>query len=172
MNHGGGEAVAVQALGDALGAALGAREDQAAPGFLGKQTLQHLLLAVDGNFKGLHAHIFGRLERRTEREARRILQVVLYEVGDGCFHRRREAHGLALFGQNRGDALDGWEKAHVQHAVRFVENQDAQRVEVEELAIEIVFQAARSSYNETRSLANGLKLRALGEAANDERRRH
>ncbi len=34
MNHGGGKALAVQVLGQAFGAALGAREDQAAAGFL------------------------------------------------------------------------------------------------------------------------------------------
>src|SRR5580704_3778300 len=40
VNHRRRKAVPVQALGDALRAALGAGKDQAAPGFLGKQTLQ------------------------------------------------------------------------------------------------------------------------------------
>src|SRR5580658_3712966 len=39
MDHRRGKAVAVQALGDALGAALGAREDEASAGFLRKQSL-------------------------------------------------------------------------------------------------------------------------------------
>ena len=36
VNHGGGDAVAVQGLGDAVGETLGAGEDQAAAGFFGR----------------------------------------------------------------------------------------------------------------------------------------
>ena len=40
------ETFAIQVVGDALGAALGAREDQAAAGFLGEQALEQFLLAI------------------------------------------------------------------------------------------------------------------------------
>src|SRR5260370_5871856 len=46
MNHGGGEALAIQALGNALGAALGSRKHQALSLFLSQQAVQHFLLSV------------------------------------------------------------------------------------------------------------------------------
>ena len=46
VNLGGGKAVVIEAFRDALGATLGAGEDQAAAGFFGKQALQRFLLAV------------------------------------------------------------------------------------------------------------------------------
>ena len=45
VDHGGGKAFAIQILGQALGAALGAGEDQAAAGLFRQQAMKHLLLA-------------------------------------------------------------------------------------------------------------------------------
>ena len=61
VNHGGGKAFTIQVLGQALGAALGAGEDQAASGFLGEQAVEYFLLAVGGDFESLHADVFRRL---------------------------------------------------------------------------------------------------------------
>ncbi len=44
MNHGGGESIAGQIVGQALGPALGAREDEAAAGFFCEQTVEQILL--------------------------------------------------------------------------------------------------------------------------------
>ncbi len=93
-------------------------------------------------------------------------------MSDGCFHRRGKAHRLAVFREYRRDALDGRKKSHVQHAVCFVEDQDAQRVEIEKLAIQVIFQAARSSDNYAGSLADGIELRAFRQSANHEPRGH
>ena len=60
VNHGRGKSLANQALGQPLGSALGAREDQAAARFPGEQALQDFLLAIMGDFKGLHAHVLAR----------------------------------------------------------------------------------------------------------------
>src|SRR5271169_4453846 len=57
---------------------------------------------------------FSRLEDRAERETRRISQVVLHQVSDGCFHGRGKTHALPFLRQDRRDALDGREKTHVQ----------------------------------------------------------
>src|SRR5712671_1857252 len=61
MNHRGANALLIQILGDALGAALGARKYQASAEFFGKQLMERILLAVDGHFKRLQSHIFRRL---------------------------------------------------------------------------------------------------------------
>ena len=58
MNHGRGKSFAAQIPGQPLGSALGARENQAAAGFLGQQSLQHFLLAVGGHFESLEARTF------------------------------------------------------------------------------------------------------------------
>src|SRR5258705_213991 len=61
MNHRGANALLIQILGDALGAALGALKYQASAEFFGKQLMERILLAVDGDFKGLQSDIFRRL---------------------------------------------------------------------------------------------------------------
>ena len=96
------------------------------PVSLASRRVSSLLLAVDGNLEGLHANVFGGLEDGAEREAHRVPHVVLYEMHDRGFQRCREAHGLALFRQDRCDPANGGKKSHVQHAVGFVENQDVQ----------------------------------------------
>ncbi len=63
MNHGGGKSLADQGLGQPLGSALGAREDQAAARLAGEQALQDFLFAVMGNFEGLDAHVLRGLDR-------------------------------------------------------------------------------------------------------------
>ncbi len=62
MNHGGVYAFAIEALGDAFGAALGTGKDQHASGLFAQQLLQHGLFAVGWNFKCLQADVFRRLE--------------------------------------------------------------------------------------------------------------
>src|ERR1700730_12843024 len=161
VNHGCGESLAIETVGDAFGSALGACEYQAASSFLSKQALKQFHLAIQGYFKSLHANIFVGLERGAEGQAHRIPHVVVYETHHGAIHGRGKAHGLATFGKNGDDAANGGEKTHVQHAVGFIENHDAQRVEVEKFAIEVVFQAAGSGHYEASSLANGLKLSAF-----------
>src|SRR5260370_33784684 len=75
MNHGGREALAIQALGNAFRSALGSRKHQALSLFLCKQALQHFLLAVHGYFKRLLTKekgkclVFARTKRGTERIA-------------------------------------------------------------------------------------------------------
>src|ERR1700730_16503329 len=88
-------------------------------------------------------------------------------MDDGGFQRCREAHGLAFFRKDRGDAADGWEKAHVEHAVGFVENQDAEILEIEEAAIEEVLETAGSGYDQARAFTDGAELGAFGEAPYD-----
>ena len=61
VNHGGGKAVAIEILGDAVGGTLGAGEDQAAARFFGQQAIQSLLLAVRADLESLHTNVLGGL---------------------------------------------------------------------------------------------------------------
>src|SRR5580692_1471435 len=88
-------------------------------------------------------------------------------MDDRGFQRFREAHGLAFFRKDGGDATNGWEKAHVEHAIGFVENQNAEILEVEEAAIEEVLEAAGSGHDQACTFTDGAKLGAFGEAPYD-----
>ena len=166
MNHGGGEAVAAQGFGDAVGGALGACEDQASAGFFGQEAHQEAMLLINGDLEGLHADVIGWFERRVERETNWVAKVVLYQVDDRRFQGGGEEQGLALFREDRDDAANGWKEAHVQHAVGFVEDQDLEGVEVEEASVQVIFEAAGGGYYHARAFADGLELGAFGEAAN------
>src|SRR6266853_1501870 len=164
MNHGGGESLAIQALGNALGAALGSRKHEALSFFSSEQTLQHFLLAVHGHFKRLDADVFRWLRGRSERKTHGIAKIILHDARHIAFHGRREAHRLPLFWKDRDDALDRWKKSHVEHAVCFIEDEKTQRVKMEESAVEIIFETPRSRHHQSCSLANGLELCALGQS--------
>src|SRR6267142_2233880 len=170
MNHSGGESLAIQALGNSFGSALGPCKHQALSRFLGQQPLQHLLLSVQGYFERLYAYIFRWLRCRAEGQPHRVAQVILHDAHHVAFHRCGKTHRLAFFWKNRHDAPDRGKKSHVQHAVRFIEDEDAQCVEMKKSAVEVVFEPPRSRHNQPRSLANGLELRTFGQSANDQRR--
>src|SRR5437879_473997 len=167
MNHGGGEASAVQTLGNPFGSALGSRKHQALSLFLGQQALQHFLLAVHGHFKRLHAHILVWFRGRAERKTHGVVQIILYDARHIAFHRRGETHRLPLFWKNRDYALDRGKETHVQHTIRFIEDEHAQRVKVEESTVEVILKPPGSRDYEPCSLANSLQLRAFGQSAND-----
>src|SRR4029077_8021015 len=62
VNHRGMNALAVQVLGDSLGAALGARENEASAALFSKQVSQRVLFTIHGDLVSLKAHIFGWLQ--------------------------------------------------------------------------------------------------------------
>jgi len=170
MNHGGIDTLAIQALGDAFRAALGARENEAAATFVVEEVEQHVWFAVFGDFEGLEPDVFGRLRSRTEGEANGIFCVIAHELCHGAFHRGGEAQSLALLRQYANDATDGREEAHVEHAIGFVEDKRLDASQRDEPAVEIIFEAARRSDDKPRALADSIELAAFRKATNDEPR--
>jgi len=170
MNHGGVDALAVEALGDAFGAALGARENKAAAAFIVEQVVEHIGLAVFGDFEGLETDIFGRLGSGAESEADRILCVIAHELRHGAFHRCGEAESLALARQDADDAPNGREEAHVQHAIGFIEDEGFDAAQRDEPAVEIIFEAAGSGDDEARALSDGIELAAFRQTTDDKPR--
>src|SRR5579862_8611764 len=170
MNHGSVDALAVQVLGDAFGAALGAREDKAAAAFAFEQVEEHVGLAVFGDFEGLETNTLRGFRRRAKREANGIFRVVAHELRHSAFHGGGEAQSLALLRQYADDAADGREEAHVEHAIGFVEDERFDASQRDEPAVEVIFKAAGRSDDEARTLADGVKLAAFRKASNDESR--
>ena len=110
----------------------------------------------------------GRLRNGTLRNAYRTAHVVIHQAGDGGFQGCREAQRLAIARQHRDDATDGRQKAHVEHAIGFVENQGLHRFEANQPAAKEIFQPSRRGYDDPRSGAQGLNLRLLGQTADNE----
>ena len=122
------------------------------------------------NFERLDADILRRLQRRAEGQPHRVPRVVTDQVRDRRFERRRKAHRLAIFGQDRRDSANRGKKSHVQHAVGFIEHQDLQAAEADQAAIEKIFEAARSGHDQTRSAAQRGQLVSFRQAAYDQGR--
>ena len=170
MYHGGVDSLAVEALGDAFGAALGARENKAAAAFVVEQAVKHIGFAVFGNFEGLETDTFGRLGSGAEGEADGILCVIAHELRHAAFHRCGEAESLALARQHADDAANGREEAHVQHAIGFIEDEGFDAAQRDEPAVEIIFEAAGSGDDEARALADGVELAAFRQTTDDKSR--
>ena len=95
----------------------------------------------------------------------RVVEILARHFLDRAFKRGRVAEGLARGGQHGRDARDGGLKAHVEHAVHFVEDQDLDLVETNQPALEVVLEAAGGGDDKARAAANGVELRALVHAA-------
>jgi len=161
---------ALEAAGDAVGSMLGANEDEEAAVVRAEEVLEELLLFVDRDLKGLELDVGRGLEDRADFDADRVAEVVARDFADLIAEGRGVAEGLALAGEGRSDAADGGLEAHVEHAVHFVEDQDADAAEADEFALEVVLEASRGGDDEARAAADGFELRAFIEATADEGR--
>src|SRR6516164_7837033 len=168
VNHGGVDAIAIEFLGDALGAALGARKNETPARLFRQKTMEQILFAVGRNFKRLEAHIFRGLQSGAKGQAHWIAHVILHEVHDGCLKGGRETERLAVLGELGHDAANGGMKTHVQHAVGFIENQGLHAGELKEVAVEVILKPSRSGDDNASAASDGLQLLAFGETPNDE----
>jgi len=71
------------------------------------------------------------------------------------------------FGKNRDYALDRGKETHVQHTIRFIEDEHAQRVKVEESTVEVILSRPGVATTSLAPLRIALQLRAFGQSAND-----
>ena len=72
-------------------------------------------------------------------------------------------------GNGRNDAANGWFEAHVEHAIDFVQHQDLDLVELDQLAAEKIFQTAGRGHDQARAATDAIQLRTFGHAADDQR---
>src|SRR5438270_13111264 len=102
-----------------------------------------------------------------DRDAYRVVRVTADQTFDLFLHRGREKHILALGGQAAQNLLDSGKKAHVKHAVCFIEHKRFDGVEINQLAAEIIFQSTGSCDHELNAAANVVELCLFAHSAND-----
>ena len=78
---------------------------------------------------------------------------------------RREQQGLALRRALLHHERDIVVETHVQHAVRFVEHQRIERIQLQGAAFDVVHDAARRADDDVRAVFQAVGLRAHGAAA-------
>src|SRR5271154_2103215 len=170
VNHGRSEAFAVQAESQAFASALGAREDENSALILSQQAAQHIEFAIGGDFESLHANVFGGPQHRAQLDANRMTHIVVNQMRNRGFESGGEAEGLAILRKNGNNPANRGKKSHVQHAIGFVEDEHAQRLEGYEPAIEKVLETSGRSHDDASSLTQCVELAPLGQAADDKSR--
>ena len=124
------EARTLELLGEPVRTVLGAREHHGAQDVpLAQQPLEHRPLLGPGHEEdGLIDTLGGRHGGR-DRDADRVAQHAARESLDRGRDGRREEQRLALPWQRRDHAADIVHEAHVEHAIRLVEDEVSDRVE-------------------------------------------
>src|SRR6476469_8803158 len=91
----------------------------------------------------------------------------LDQVLDGRLDGGRKEKGLAFRGRGRNDALDGGKETHIEHAVGFVEDQHGDAAQLNEVAAEVIIEAAGGGYNDLGAFADRQELRFFAHPTND-----
>jgi hypothetical protein len=124
----GAHAAILKRLGDAVGAALGAREDDDALERARRDrrwlSSVRLLARVHESRRAGRSSVDGAALRR-DLDLLGILQDLRRELGDVVRHGGREQQRLAVLGDRPGDATHVTDEAHVEHAIGFVEHEEA-----------------------------------------------
>ena len=160
------DAGGVEVAGDAVGAALGAREDERArhrgvTEQLDEQRALLLLLDVDD----LLGHAVGGLGDRRHRDAERIAQHLGGQRTDFVRHGRGEEQALAALRQLGDDLAERADEAQIHHLVGLVEHQHLGRAEVEVALVEVIDQAAGGGDDDIDAALQGVGLRTVTDAA-------
>ncbi len=86
----------------------------------------------------------------------------------GCREEQRLTLPARFLGQCCGDLLDGTDEAHVQHAVGFVQDEDAHLRQVDQSLLHEVNKAARRGDQNVNAAVQCLDLMELADAAEDD----
>ena len=162
-----------QALHHAVGAVLGAGEDQHAPHVVAfQESLQERLLHLARDVVDALLDLGSRACHRRHFHAHRIGEERVRQVADLLRHGGREEHGLALLRHHARNGADRLDEAHVQHPVGLVEHQDVDVGEVAVALLDQVEQAAGRGHHDVDAAAQRVHLRVLPDAAVDHRGAH
>ena len=166
VDGGAADVFALELATDAVGAVLGAREDEDhLQGFVLQEVVQHDLL------EGARALIeelgdgLGGVGAAADLDELRVALILLGEGLDLSGKRGGEHQGLALLREGADDGVDRGQEAHVQHAVGFVEDEVFDGGEVAMALAAEVEEPARGGDEEVTAAAEGGDLGALGDAA-------
>ncbi len=160
--------LAVQFAVDPFGAVLGTAKDKHGLQLRVFQEPDKQMPFVDA---GKVEHILvNRVDRGGDRRDGNLFGIFKHgidQVQDFMGHGGREKHGLAHFGHQADDALHIGCETHVQHAVRLVEDEDPDMVEVDVSLSDKVQQTTRRCHQDVHSFFQGGRLVGLGNAAKD-----
>ena len=95
------------------------------------------------------------------RNAQRIVLIAAGQRDNRLGHRRREQQRAAAIGRRVEDFFKVFAKAHVEHFVRFIEDNGPQARQLQRAAFQMVAQAARRANHQMRALVQGAAF-ALG----------
>ena len=162
------DAGAVEYLGQFVGAVLGACEDEHLPGVGAFQQVdqQLALFGLLGEVDPLRDGLDHR-SGRGDGHQHGVVQDFGRQLGDVRGHRGREEERLPLCGQQRQDAADVVDEAHVQHAVGLVEHEEADFVQRDVTLPDEVQQPARGGDQQVHAALQRIDLRALVDASED-----
>jgi len=132
----------LQLFGDAVCAVLGAGEDEERARLFVQHLVEQAELLVLHHGAGAQLDLVAGVRVGADLDMHRIAHVVADHLAHVGVQRGGVAHGLAGAGKRADDAADGGQKAHVQHAVDFVEHQHLDRADGDGAAAEEVFETA------------------------------
>ncbi|EXI89231.1 MAG: hypothetical protein AW11_01742 [Candidatus Accumulibacter regalis] len=171
VDRGGLDAGFAQIFGEAVGAALHAREHQYLfPVARRHQVHQQVALAPAIDRVYPLRDELGLGVAACDFDHRRVVQQAVGELADLFREGRREEQVLAFRRQHREDAADVADEAHVQHAVGFVEHQDLDVRQFERLLLQVIEQPPGCGDQDVDATAQGVDLRVDVHAAIDQRR--
>ena len=170
VDRGGGDAVLAELLGEAVGAVLGAGEDErlvdvacCAPGAPAGRACGSWSTGWTTCRMGAAAALRGR-----DVDRRGLAQQVVGERADARARRwRRRAGSGARSGSCCQDPLDVVDEAHVEHAVGLVEHEDLDAAQVDGALADVVEQAAGRGDDDLGAAAQGADLAVHAHAAED-----
>ena len=102
-------------------------------------------------------------------DADRVLHMGADQVGHGFFDSGGEKKSLPAFRHVLQDLLERRQEAHVQHAVRFIQNQHAYAAQLDQFPVEEIAQASRRRNDDLRALADIAQLGGFIHAAHSHR---
>src|ERR1700683_1396099 len=84
---------------------------------------------------------------------------------DRLGHGRRKEDRLPFGRQAARNPADIWQKAHIEHAIGFVEDEDLEAFEIDESLLHQIKKPARRSYENIDTVSQGPRLVSLSHAA-------
>ena len=165
------DAVLPELLGEAVGAVLGLGEHQHLLPAIGLDEVreQRALAVLVHRVGDLGDELDRRIAPR-DLDGDRVVQELAGELADVVGEGRREQEVLALGRQQREDAADVADEAHVEHAVGLVQHQDFHLAQVDGLLLQVIEQPSGGGDDDVNAAAQLRDLRIDAHAAVDDRR--
>jgi hypothetical protein len=91
----------------------------------------------------------------------------VHKTSYGLFHRCRKAKRLPLERQVRQNTPNGWQEAHIQHAIGFIEHENLHLTKISEFARNKILEPSGSSNDEPTAAAQSSDLFSLLHASNN-----